>query len=49
VINPVTLTLSSQQIKPRGKEWTTEPRGLASYRRVESARSGTATRRRVPQ
>jgi hypothetical protein len=28
------LNLTSEQIKQRGKEWTAEPTGLASYRRV---------------
>jgi hypothetical protein len=32
--NRVVLNLTSDQIKQRGKEWTTEPAGLASYRRV---------------
>jgi hypothetical protein len=30
----VTLNLTSEQIKQRGKEWTTEPSGFANYRRV---------------
>ena len=30
----VTLSLSTDQIKQRGKEWTAEPTGLKTYRRV---------------
>ncbi|MGH2615609.1 MAG: PRC-barrel domain-containing protein [Thermomicrobiales bacterium] len=30
----VSLSLTSQQIKQRGQEWTTEPTGLKGYRRV---------------
>jgi hypothetical protein len=30
----VTLNLTSQQIKQRGKRWTTETSGFASYRRA---------------
>ena len=30
----VVLNLTSEQIKQRGKEWTKEPTGLTSYRRV---------------
>ena len=30
----VVLNLTSEQIKQRGKEWTTEPTGLTSYRRA---------------
>ena len=30
----VELNLTSEQIKQRGKQWTMEPTGLASYRRI---------------
>jgi sporulation protein YlmC with PRC-barrel domain len=30
----VVLNLTSEQIKQRGTQWTTEPTGLTSYRRV---------------
>jgi hypothetical protein len=30
----VVLNMTSEQIKQRGKGWTTEPTGLADYRRV---------------
>jgi len=30
----VVLNLNSEQIKQRGTQWTTEPTGLTSYRRV---------------
>jgi hypothetical protein len=30
----VVLDLTSEQIKNQGKQWTTEPTGLSSYRRV---------------
>jgi hypothetical protein len=30
----ITLNLTAAQIKQRGKEWTNEPTGLASYRRA---------------
>jgi sporulation protein YlmC with PRC-barrel domain len=30
----VTLSLSAEQIKQRGQEWTAEPTGLKQYRRV---------------
>jgi hypothetical protein len=30
----VSLSLSAEQIKKRGQEWTTEPTGLKNYRRV---------------
>ena len=30
----VVLNLTSEQIKQRGNQWTTEPTGLTSYRRV---------------
>jgi hypothetical protein len=30
----VTLSLTANQIKQRGKEWTAEPTGLKNYRRV---------------
>jgi hypothetical protein len=30
----ITLNLTADQIKQRGNEWTTEPAGLASYRRA---------------
>jgi hypothetical protein len=30
----VQLSLTADQIKQRGKEWTTQPTGLADYRRV---------------
>ncbi len=29
----VVLSLTAEQVKQRGKEWTTEPAGFASYRR----------------
>jgi hypothetical protein len=32
--NRVTLNLTAEQIKQRGKEWTTQPTGLANYRRA---------------
>jgi hypothetical protein len=30
----VMLNLTAEQVKQRGQEWTTEPTGLKSYRRV---------------
>jgi hypothetical protein len=30
----VTLSLTAEQIKQRGKEWTAEPTGLKNYRRA---------------
>jgi hypothetical protein len=30
----VTLSLTAEQIKQRGKEWTTQPTGVADYRRA---------------
>ena len=30
----VTLNLTTEQIKQRGHEWTTQPTGLANYRRA---------------
>ena len=30
----ISLNLTANQVKQRGKQWTTEPAGLASYRRV---------------
>jgi hypothetical protein len=32
--NRVTLNLTAEQIKQRGQDWTTEPSGLADYRRA---------------
>jgi hypothetical protein len=32
--NRVALNLTAEQIKQRGKEWTTQPTGLANYRRA---------------
>ena len=30
----ITLSLTAEQIKQRGNEWTTQPTGLANYRRA---------------